>query len=408
MEVDIEKLDFAALNSMSVQDYKEALGNKAIRAKIEEILTARNTAEVTNEEITAPSTEEETQPVDAEEQARSEAQAVADAEAVRVAAEVAQQAETERLALEEAARIAVEEAARPKRYVMEFQATDTDGNPIGKVTHLEAPSQEELLEKMKQSYVNAVRALEKAKRQKPVYKQEEIIRQVTQAEMDQAAEDLKSTDLTKRADAVRKLASVEINKELAESRAERETARQAKESLIFLGRHTVDYNNCQANNQILANYIQDNKLEWSADNLEIALDTLENQLAPVVKTPVVVEPVQRVVVNPTQTVTPAAPVAVVAVAPITPVAPVAPAVIAAPPTVVPVVQVPNIVPVQPVRRPGVNAGVIPGQTTRGVRPAATTPALTKKDIALMPRDEFRKRLRNPDFAKLVNTVINQK
>ena len=80
---------------------------------------------------------------------------------------------------------------------------------------------------------------------------------------------------------------------------------EAKESYLFLKAHAYaqDFNNCEGNIQMLADFLDRNGLEWTAQNLEIAFSQLteEGRLAPPVvarvekvevPTEVVVEPVK--------------------------------------------------------------------------------------------------------------------
>src|ERR1700720_2160630 len=53
------------------------------------------------------------------------------------------------------------------KWVIDYQPTDEQGNPIGRKTHLEADSPEELIEKQLQSNDAAVRAYFKIKNHKP-------------------------------------------------------------------------------------------------------------------------------------------------------------------------------------------------------------------------------------------------
>src|ERR1700676_1751573 len=80
-----------------------------------------------------------------------------DEEAARVAAEQAEQARVVEQQRLDAERLAQEQAAVPKKIVLEYQVKDENGNPIGRPTHLEAASHEELIEKMKEAHVQATR-----------------------------------------------------------------------------------------------------------------------------------------------------------------------------------------------------------------------------------------------------------
>jgi hypothetical protein len=71
--------------------------------------------------------------------------------------------------------------------------------------------------------------------------------------------------------------------------------------------------------------------------------------------------------------------------------------------------VPNTPAAVPVKRAGVNGGIIPGQTATGVKPAGREPELTKKDIAKMSADEMKRRHKmDPKFYDKVNALFAKK
>lgn len=342
------------------------------------------------------------------------ARVAAETEAARVAAEIA----VARLQAEEAAKVAI----APKRFVYDFQARDEDGNPIGNKTHLEATSQEELDQKKEESYQQAVRAIARLKKQKPTFKAPDAV-QISQAELDAAAKDITSEDPAIRAAAVRKLASAETEKDRAAANLEKENARQAKESYAFLKAHVTDYNNCEANNTMLAQFLLDNNLEWSANNLEIALGNLEAQLAPVIVRQAAVPVSAPPAANPAPAAPPAATAtAAPAAAPAATVAPAASAPAATAPAVpaasAPVAPAPATNPAPaaaptPMRRPGVNAGIVPGRTLSGSVPVAKTAAQTRaelvKELKNMSADEMKRRHKlDPKFYEKVNAILASK
>ena len=172
----------------------------------------------------------------------------------------------------------------------------------------------------------------------------------------------------------------------------------------FLRNHLHDYNNCEANNKALQAYILENELEWTTDNLEIALHALESQLAPVAS-PVTFEPPANPV--PVQ-VTPAAPKTPVATA--VSATPVAASPVVQPVQATPVQSTPpaNPAPAQP--RPGVNGGVVPGQSS-GVRPTTQqqTPGLTVKEVLSWDGKTMREKMKNPNLrAQIVKIVTENK
>jgi hypothetical protein len=308
---------------------------------------------------------------------------MAEEEALRVAAA---EAETQRIAAEA-------EAVKNKKIVVEYQIKDEEGNPIGRPTHLEATSDEEMRTKMIEAHTQATRAFHRLKKQKV-----QSLREVNQpistaptmsdADLLAAVKDLKSDDPKVALEAHRKLNAAEVAKANAEADAKvavtNELRRQEKVSFDFLKAHQKDFNNCEANVNLIKNYFQENELAWTSDNLEIAFHALENELAPVAA-PVIAtppaNPVPAAVVPATSAAVQAQPV------PAAPVTPVLPA---------------NPVPAQ--SRPGVNGGIIPGQNS-AVRPAVTSKGLTMDEINSWDGPTMRAKMRNPQQRTEIERVV---
>jgi hypothetical protein len=300
-------------------------------------------------------------------------------------------AEQQRLAAEAEAQRLVAEAAK-KKIVVEYQVRDEKGTPIGRVTHLEASSQEELIEKMKEAHTQATRAFHRLKQQR-VQSFRDINNQpapsvqpaqMSDADVLAALRDLKSDDPQVQLAAHRKLNAAEIAKVKAEAEAksaeDREQARQQAVSFEFLKNHQTDYRNCQANTDLMREYFREHELPWTVDNLEIAFLALEDRLAPVAESTVETRPA-----NPAPTSQSAA----------TPTA--APVVQPAP--TVPVTQVPPANPVQAQPRPGVNGGIVPGQNT-APRPSTRPQGLTIEEILSWDGPTMRAKMRSPQRAEI--------
>ena len=291
----------------------------------------------------------------------------------------------------EAARLAAVEAAKPKKLVVEYQIRDEEGNPIGRPTHLEALTQDELIEKMKEAHTQATRAFHRLKKQKISLREPEPQqpRQVgmTDAELAQAIKDAKSDDPVKAVDAQKRIAKSEFDRNLDPLRKENEQLRgmlRAQEvSRQFLQLHKNDFNNCEANVKLISGYIQDNGLDWTLDNLEIAFLAKESELAPV----------DRVPVTP---VVPANPVTTPASTPSTAAAPVVSA--------TPVTPAPAQAVNQP--RPGVNGGIEPGSTSTS-RPSQTTPTrrFTMAEIRKWSAQVMREHLARPADRAEIDAVV---
>lgn len=281
-----------------------------------------------------------------------------------------------------------------KKIVLDYQATDDDGRPIGHRTHLEAWSHEEMIEKQKNAHIQATRAFERLKKRQVSKVVIEPVKQPTEEEQksyEAVLKDVKSDDPVAVAEAVRKLVEEELRKkEEREAAYKAEYNRQQEASKEFL-RTYPDYNNCAANNQMLAAYITENKLRWTADNLAIAYEALEAQLAPkeipAPEPEPEPEPAQpsQPEANPPVAATPAP-----EPAPSTPVT-------VEEPTPAPVDQQtprPNV-PAAPARRPGVDGSLQPGQT-RVSQPVRIDPnAITFEKIKKMSPDEYKKALKDP-------------
>ena len=421
----IAGLTWEDVKRMSGQQLKEIRQHEGGAEKIDQILAERAAAKgvkvdeaIAAEQAAAaaaiaePVAEVPAAEVPAEPTSEEKAEAAA-AETARVAAEV----EASRAAAEAAVKALQEaEAKTPKRYVFEYQVRDNDGNPVGNKTHLEASSAEELEEKKQESYRQAVLAIDRLKKQKPVFR-DPVPVQISQEEVDEAAKNLTSEDPTIRAAAVRKIAAQATQQESAAAREAARLAEEERQSFIFAKKHVVDlgdYNNCEANNNMMAAFLAENNLKWTVENLEIALGNLEPQLAPVIRREAVVPVPDPLPANPapvaqapaTATAVPAA-AAPVAAAPATPAAvvPVPPAAPAAPAV--------NPAPAAPAKRPGVNAGLVPGQTLSGVAPAAKTAAQTRTEMikklkAMSPAEMKAEHKKDPDFYNKVNALLAKK
>jgi hypothetical protein len=297
------------------------------------------------------------------------------------AADAQKKAEDLRVAAEqEAAR----KAAEPKKFVIDYQVKDEEGNPIGRPTHLEAINQEELIEKIKEAHVQATRAFHRLKKQKVSFKEQPVVQapvQTSDAELLAYMKDLKSDDPQKQLDAVRKVQKFEAEKVQTESDQKiaelNELRRQEQVSYQFLTRHQKDFNNCEANIKLIRDYFEENELAWTSDNLEISFHALESELAPVVAP-----------VAPAVPANPAPAPALVITAPATPLA-------VQPVVIVPAPVTPPVNPAVITPRPGVNGGLVPGQSSGG-RPVIAAPkGLSVEEIRSWDGPTMRAKMRNP-------------
>ena len=308
-------------------------------------------------------------------------------EADRVAAEAAEleaDKTAAKLAEQEAYKAAgltveTDSAGNITKIIKTYQARDESGNPIGRPTYLEAKNWAELSVKQQNAHEHAVRFGERVKKQQITKKADVApVQTLSDAELQKLQDELKSEDRDVAAKAAEQVRRNDEAKKFAEADKAIEDARQAKVSYAFLTKHVNDFNNCQANNKLLSDYIYDNKLEWTEDNLEAALIAVESQLAQK-EQPAPAGPANPVPVTPAPVVPPPATVA-------TPVPP----------------AVPNN-PAPPAARPGVNGGLIPGDQS-APRPSSQPKGLTKEDVQKMSREEFRRRMKDPKFQAEVNAL----
>lgn len=371
--------------ALSTDELKKIVADPEKLAQVNAILSA---------ELDTPSTEQAPVPdAPVVDDAAVAAQAAADAakaEADRLAAEAADatKIEADKVARQEAYKAAgltveTDASGNITKIIKTYQAKDDAGNPIGRPTYLEAKDWAELSVKQQNAHEHAVRFGERVKKQQFTKKKDDPapVQVLSESELLKLQQDLKSEDRDLAAKAAEKVRVNDERKKLVDADKAIEDARQAKESYAFLTKHISDYNNCQANNKILSDYIRENELEWTEGNLEAALIAVESQLAPKQEKEKPAPPA------------PANPV------PVTPAPVVQPPPAVAPP-VPPVV--PNN-PAPPAPRPGVNGGLVPGDQS-AQRPTNQPKGLTKQDIKNMSPEEYKRRHKDPKFQAEVNAL----
>lgn len=403
-----EDLHKIVKDPVKMAEYNAFLRTPEGRGVVAEI-AANASAEVPVEETTEEvvETPAEFNQEEADKQA-AEAHAVTE-RAAAAQVEDARKAEEELALIEAGITIHRDASGNIIKLVQDYQADDGNGNPIGRPTHLEARSWVELVRKQKEAHTQATRAFHRLKDQKTTFAKKVVepikIPQVplmSEDERIQAALDLNSDDEMVVLKAERKLRSDDILRGQKNKAIVSEEARQKQVSDSFKARHAHDFNPCEANANLIAGYIMEhsdangNPLAWTEDNLELAFAATEPQLVPVqaVVETETVQPVNNTPTVPTvQQHTPKAPTPEIQpteVSEATLVTPVAPAATPNPPA--------------PVRRPGVNGGLQPGQST-GLRPAATPSGLTMKDIAGWTGEQMRKEQKNPARKAEIARVI---
>jgi hypothetical protein len=383
---------------MSEEDLKKIVKDPSKLAEINAFLSSpegRGMIAETVTEATTELTEENTEidPVEVERQA---------AEA-KVAAEkaVADQVEAERKAEEDAALVAAgitvyrDAFGNITKLIQEYQADDENGNPIGRSTHLEARNWAELARKQKEAHTQATRAFHRLKDQKTTFKKPTAPIQIpdvpllSEDERIKAALDLNSEDETVVLKADRKLRADQILRDQRLEAIQKEEHRQEYASAEFKQRHIHDFNPCNANAAFISNYLKENNLTWTVDNLELAFAATEPQLVPV---QVSVAEETAPAANPVELKT--QPQALV-----TGINPQPEIVVQEPKPTQVVTPNPQATP-----RRGVNGGLVPGQST-GLKPAGIPAGLTMKEIMKWTSDQMKMERKNPARRAEIDRVI---
>lgn len=346
-------------------------------------------------------------------------------EAAQIAADEAFAAQQAAEAAEAAAAAAVAATPPPavvpleekKKIVVDYQATDEDGRPIGRPTHIEGWTWEEVSKKQQDAHVNAVRYAERVKSNR--VKQSAATTQfiegssaakVARNESNKLAEEaVNEKDPAKMQEAVKKSVQAEREAQIAEEAA-RAHGRIIADT--WMTDHEEEFAPIIANSNILGDWLKANSLPLTYDNLEKAFAACKHQIQKPERR-AVSEPVPAApVANPpaSATVAPVAsapPIAVpAAVSPETPLPPAvpqassqpqAPTAPAPPPAAAPIAQ-------PAARRPGVNGGIQPGAMSAArpatqPQPSTTTRAELLKAIKLMSSEQFRKKLRDANYVK---------
>jgi hypothetical protein len=281
------------------------------------------------------------------------------------------------------------------RVHQEYQVRTEDGTPIGRPTSLIAGSLLELIGKQRIAHENATRAFARLKKQKVTFQQENKS-VLTDEQIKAAAEAvIQEKDLKKAEDVVR--AAIESQyaqreQEIASKNAQAEGRRISNE---FLRNHLHDYKPCDANTNAISEYLKENRMEFTLDNLETAFEDLmsEDKLVKVQTFQRTAEPVANT--TDLAAASSAAPVGTPPVSqPVAVQTPVAQLVVestlpaAATATTPVTANQPQVT-----RRPGVNGGLTPG-TMSAHRPTVVDPADARKvfmqKIDAMTTEQFKR------------------
>jgi len=385
---DIEWLEGLAEKETGLTELKAALVVPAAKAQLENVMRTKRGAEaamkIANKNRVAPSSQGEQIPPTPEEQA------LIDADMARAEAEAAEAANQP---------TTTEPVVPPTKIVVDYQVTDEKtGQPIGRPTHFESFDVNEIIEKLKNAHINAVRYAERLKKggvklveDDTQQRKARFQAKQAQAEADAAlAEATATSDPVKLREAVTKVSKADREQQIAD-----EIAREAGARIgtAFMHDHAEDFLWCEASAQMLGKWLgsQEPKLEATYSNLELAYEATKLTLPK--PNPAQLEDQLRQAGYLSNVEAPAP------VEPPAPVAPIAPPAVAtavletiATPTTVPPVAAPapNPTPAKVVnppaaRRPGVNGGLQPG-TLSAQRPGSQQQTSPTTDRAALLRE----------------------
>jgi hypothetical protein len=403
-------IDLQWLQSADLNDLKSAMRHPGKLAEVNALLQTDEGKVIAGEMLADPDyVPVSKRPVSDEEKEQIAADtAIAEAQAIEDAAEAAAILATPLAPVIEVPAVA---PVKKEKIVVDYQCRAEDGTPIGRPTHIEGWTWEEVSKKQEDAHVNAVRYAERVKKNKvnsveTTSKQVRDQAQVTIAEAEAEAAIQEATkDPIKMSEAIRKVTKAE-----RESQIVKDSNRAAGLVVAntWMADHLEDFLPCDANSNFMSKWLQDNNLGLTYDNLELAYTALETKLVKprVVQPPVLEEPAATAPNVPVAApVTPVvAPPPIVAALPIV----AAPVIPAAPQLVQPALTAPEPTPVAAIntapatRRPGINGSLPPGSLT-AVRPLAqqlpvvSTKAELLKEIYNMPREEYRKKLKTQEF-----------
>lgn len=298
--------------------------------------------------------------------------------------------------------------AQPEEKMYEYQPVNEDGIPIGGKQVIKYHTQDELIQKMQKNHEEAIRQIRRLNtkvrlgvdfddqipQEAPRYEENAFLqpRDLTAEEKLQIARDMmdpeKVQEAYDRLSEARFGARPEVVTKLVNDTQMNEEALRAKAEGEAFVEETPEYLNCPANAKVIVNWLQKNGLKPVRQNFRLAYKTLD-EAGLLLKRPIVRE---------------AAPASAVPVPPAN----------TQPDPQVPsrITNEPVAQPVRPVREiSGLsrsNAG--DGSPEVTMTPNAVKKTLTLAEIDRMPSEEYKRRMKDPKFASMVDQLIadNQK
>jgi len=167
----------------------------------------------------------------------------------------------------------------PEELVLEYQPMDEAGNPIGKKTVIKGKDWEEIARKQITVNEMAVRAYHRLKSAQPTKRTDDVATVLTPEEEIRLTAEL--NDPSKSRKSLRTLVDAEfgISKRLEKIDLYTEQQRRNSAAIRFLRSHANDYYVCDANNSALDGYLEQNGLDYTPENYEIAFAALQDSLA---------------------------------------------------------------------------------------------------------------------------------
>lgn len=230
------------------------------------------------------------------------------------------------------------------KWILDYQPVDEAGNAIGPARHIEADTQQEMIEKQAQEHIKAVQTVQ-ARRKKPT--NFDPAPAPVQPKVPTADDNTRLVVALQDPAQAREAIQTAVGYEKIKATDERVQILQIQ--LIgqqFQNIHYPDYYPTEDNGKILMDYLNENQMAYTLKNLNIAYDVLKDTL------------VQRPSVTPIET--------------------------------------PAAGGVPPARQRSATSGLIPGQGTLP-RPSGAAPGLTWADVDTLTYDELKEKQRDPKW-----------
>lgn len=185
------------------------------------------------------------------------------------------------------------------KLIYTYQPVDSENKPIGRAYRLLYTDQNDLVQQLTQSQINAARWIHEVKEGKRQIKGEQAVPRADYKPKELSTDETfqKTLDLqnpTESRKALRELIEAEIGAPIEEVRSNLQKARDLEEHYVAsqwaMQNEAKGYYICPENAQAITKYLHDNNLRLSASNLDAAFEDLKGTLVPIpselpVKTP---------------------------------------------------------------------------------------------------------------------------